>query len=136
MAFGASKDAVFKLDNVAGTLTDLSAYLTGVSLSQSGAIFDVTPLGRTWRDKLRGMDDLEITLSGIYDPAPGSILFNLGTATASSSWEFYPQGTASGKQKYSGEAYVTAFSPPANLDEGITFSATLGNSGTVTLALV
>ncbi len=63
----------------------------------------------------------------------GTLLFALGTATATSTWEYHPQGTASGKQKMSGECLLTSYSEPSSLDEAVTFSAEFQNSTAITV---
>lgn len=122
MSYGASKDAALKIANVTGTLTDITAYLTSVDFSQSGNVIDTTTFGDAWKEYIRGQADLTFSVEGIYDPLMGTILFNLGTAGAGA-WEYYPQGTASGKQRYGGSALMTAYSAPASLDEAVTFAA-------------
>ena len=90
------------------------------------------------RHKLAGIADATISMEGIYDPASGkagSLLFVLahGTATQSTSYVYAPQGTASGKPKLSGECFLASASLPSGLDDAVTFSAELQNSGTVTV---
>ena len=137
MATGHSRDAVFKIDNPAGTLTDISTDVTGVVPSNPKGIADVTTFGKNYREYIAGPADLTLELEGIYDPAAGkagSIFAVLahGTATQTASWEYHPQGTASGKPKASGEALVTNFSYPSALDEAVLFTVSLQNTGTVT----
>ena len=138
MATGHSRDAVLKIDNPAGTLTDISTDVTGVTFAGPKGVVDVTTFGDNYRDYLAGVADATLELEGIYDPAAGkagSILAVLahGTATQTVSWEYHPQGTASGKPKLSGEALVTNFTAPSALDEAVTFGASLQNTGTVTV---
>ena len=138
MAVGISREAAFKIDNPAGSSVDISTDITSVTFASPKGIIDVTTFGDNYRDYLAGVADATIELEGIYNPASGkagSILavLSAGSATQSASWEYHPQGTASGKPKLSGEAYVTSFSVPAPLDEAVTFSASLQNTGTVTV---
>ena len=138
MAVGISRDAAFKIDNPAGTPVDISTDVTSVTFASPKGVVDVTTFGDNYRDYLAGVADATIELEGIYDPASGkagSILavLSAGSATQSASWEYHPQGTASGKPKLNGECIVTSFSVPAPLDEAVTFSASLQNTGTVTV---
>lgn len=121
MADGASKDEVLFVDS-AGTLTNVSAYLTGLTFSNSGNVIQTTTFGDVYQTYIRGQADLTFSIEGIYDPFMGTLLFALGTA-GTGSWEFYPQGTASGKLRYGGEALLTSASVPGSLDEAVTFSA-------------
>ena len=125
MAYGAAKDAVLKIDNVGGgtALSDVSAYLTNITFNESGNVIDTATFGDTYKEYIRGQADLTFSIEGIYDPYMGTLLFALGTATSTSSWEFYPQGTASGKLRYGGECFLTTASVPGSLDEAVTYSA-------------
>ena len=139
MAKGAAYLQIFKFDNPAGTLTDISDSITGVTLDTSRGAIDVSVVGRNYKDYLAGIADATLSVEGIYDPAAsaaGSIfaIASHGTATQTFSYEWHPQGTAVGKPKFSGEAVVTAFSPGGAIDDAITFSAELQNSGTITIA--
>ena len=122
MAYGAAKDAVLKIDSYLGTLTDVSAYLTSLSFSESGNVIQTTTFGDVYQEYIRGQADLTFSIEGIYDPLMGTLLFALGTAGAGS-WEFYPQGVAVGKLRYGGEALLTSSSVPSSLDEAVTYSA-------------
>lgn len=141
MATGHSRDAVLKVDDPTGALVDISADITSVTFTSPKGVVDVTTFGDNYRDYLAGVSDATIEVEGIYDPAAGKAgsIFAVhahGTATTSKSWEYYPQGTASGKTKLSGEFFLTSFSAPASLDEAVTFGASLQNTGTVTVGTV
>lgn len=132
MAAGAAKDAALVLDNVTGTAVDISAYLTGITFAVDGTVIDITTLGDTWHDFVRGQNNASLSVEGIYDTLPGTLLYNLATASASATFSYGPQGTASGKPKITGECFMTSFSPPAALDEAVTFSAAFQTTGAVT----
>ena len=139
MAVGIGRDSFFSLDNPVGTVVDLTPDLTSIEFSTDKGIIDVTTMGDNYRDYLAGIADAKLTIEGIYDPASakaGSIIFVLahGTATQSTSWVYAPQGTASGKPKLSGEAFITSASLPSGLDDAVTFSAEFQSTGTVTVA--
>lgn len=141
MATGHSRDAVLKVDDPTGTLVDITSDITSVTFSSSKGVVDVTTFGDNYRDYLAGVADVTIEIEGIYDPAAGKAgsIFAVhahGTATTSKSYEWYPQGTASGKTKASGEFFVTSFPEQSALDEAVTFGVTLQNTGTVTVGTV
>lgn len=136
MAFGAAKSAMFQIDLQPGgtVLADVSGYLTSVEVSIDGNTIDTTTLGDTWHDFIRGQNDATVKIEGIYDPYMGTLLYKMGTATASSSFVYSPQGTASGKLRLSGELFLTSFSEPSSLDEAVTFTADFQNTGALTTA--
>ena len=133
MAFGPGKDAVFKVTNVSGNLTDISAFLTSVTApSIDAATAEVTTLGSAYRSFIRTVvDPGKISVEGIFDPVMGTLLFNLGTAAAVA-WEFGPQGTATTRQKWTGSALLTSYEVPAGFEDAVTFSAEFQVTGSIT----
>ena len=125
MAYGAAKDAVLKIDNVGGgtALSDVSAYLTSITFNESGNVIDTATFGDTYKEYIRGQADLTFSIEGIYDPYMGTLLFGLGTASSTVSWEFYPQGETVGDLRYGGECFLTSSSVPSGLDEAVTYAA-------------
>ena len=122
MAYGAAKDSYFAIDNVNGTSCDLTAYLTSVSFGVDGNLIDTTTMSDNWHEKIRGQADANLSVEGIWDTFPGTVLQHLGTASSSSTYTYGPQGTVAGKLKYTGECFLTSFSYPASSDEAVTFS--------------
>jgi hypothetical protein len=136
MAFGAAKDAVFKVANVSGTLTDISAYLTSITApSLDAQTAEVSTLGDAYKEFIRTqVDPGSISVEGIFDPVIGTLLANLGTASERA-FEYYPQGTATGKPKYSGSALLTSFETGGGIDDAVTFSAELQVTGAMTFSV-
>lgn len=135
MAFGPGKDAVLKIGNVSGTLTDISAYLTSATApSLDAATAEVTTLGNAYRAFIRTVvDPGTVSVEGIYDPFIGTLLFNLGTATERA-FEYHPQGTATGKQKFTGSALLSSFEIPSGFEDAVTFSGEFQLTGAVTVS--
>lgn len=136
MAFGGGKDQAFKLDNVDDTLTDISQYVTSVSFTHSAETIDVTRLGQTTRAFVKGLIGASIDLEGIWDTYVGTGIFLLGTATTAVDWEYYPQGTASGKTIYSGNCFLADHNPTGGVEDAVTWSASLTVDGAVTVGTV
>ncbi len=137
MAYGAGKDAAFAITNATGTLTHITAYITSITAPSIDAqIAEVSTLGDSYKEYIRTqVDPGKISAEGIYDPLMGTLLFNLGTAAAGA-FEFYPQGTASGKMKVSGSALLTSHETPAGIDDAVTWKADWQVTGAITMATV
>lgn len=137
MPFGAGKDSAVKIDNHNGVLVDISQYVTSVNPSHEIAQLDVTTLGKGAHVFINGLTDSKISLEGVYEPALGTILFGatgtFGTATATRTVEWYPQGTASGKVKWTGEANVASFEVPSGVEDAVTWSAEVQMTDAVTI---
>lgn len=123
------KGAVFSLDDVGTTLRNISGHVDNVSgLPGAAALSEVTSFGDAGERFIRGLQGLTFTVSGQFDTAAttGSItvLNGLRTATATSSFEYGPEGSSSGKIKYSGECWMESFTVDASVKDKVPFSAT------------
>lgn len=124
MAFVAGKNAVFKLDNNSGTITDLSTYITDVSTSLDTATAETTSLGKADATSIVTIGSGSISVTGLFD---ATLLAHLGAVRGSAStlsYEYYPAGTTSGLPKINGECILTNMSPTASVGgvEGLSFS--------------
>lgn len=132
MAFVHGKTAVLSLDNGSASLTDISAYLDGVTYSPKADTGETTTFGATAKTYLAGLKDATIKLQGKFDSALATILSdNLG-ASATKTFEFGPEGSASGKFKFTGECIVTGFEVDSPVGDIVTMSAELQVTGAVT----
>lgn len=138
MAFIHGKSTVFKLDDSAGSLTDLSAYLNEVGFPESIETGETTTFGAAGSSKtyIVGLNDRTISLSGNWDATLDAhiaavIAAQADGTVASSSFEFGPAGSASGKVKYLGEALVTSFEVSNPVGDVVTFSCELQVTGAV-----
>lgn len=117
------------------TLRDISNTITSVDYPTDRDEADVTTLGATHRDFIPGVQDASINIEGVWDPTVDGYLDALGTATGSA-FEYYPQGTASGKIKYSGSALRKAYNRPTSVDDAVTYTCDFHIQGAVTRATV
>lgn len=139
MAFKPGRVGWFALDNVAGTLTNLSSYIDNVSVPQSVDTLDVSVLGTVPKAFITGLTDGDtITISGPYDATVHTHLSNLkaaqaaGSATATYTWG--PGGSVASEAKISGETYVTSYGLTTGVGGRAEWSASLQVSGAVTNA--
>ncbi len=132
MAFTHGSKAIFKLDDANGTLTDISAYITRVSIPRNADTVEVTTLGYTDKGYIAGLKDATISIEGIFDPAVDVILDAALGASATKSFEYGPQGSGVGSLNYTGECICTSYEPETGIDGAGTFSAELQVSGIIT----
>jgi hypothetical protein len=135
MAFGPGKNAVIKIEDSGGSLTDVSAYLDTASLSRTAENYDVTTFGKGSHVYIAGLLDGQIPLAGPWDPTIDALL--AGTlGLDANSFEYYPAGTPVGstKPKYSGACLVTKYEISDPENGRVSFSATVQLSDTVTRA--
>lgn len=132
MAFTHGKDSVFKLDNASGSLTDISTYVNNVDFPETADVSETTTLGADNKTYIAGLKDATISLSGLWDATADAIFGAVVGQSATLSYEYSPEGTASGKVKYTGEAILTSYAISSPVGDAVGYSADLQVSGAVT----
>lgn len=121
--------ASFKLGDAANTLTEIATWLNDIAGDASTDELDATTFtpGATAPVKsiIFGATERTHTLAGRWVPA-AETFFSSVDGLQNRSYEYGPEGTASGKTKISGTANVGAWSgPQQSVDGVIGFTVTL-----------
>ena len=132
MAFVHGKSSVFKLDNASGSLTDISSFVNNVDFPETADVAETSVLGASNKTYIVGLKDATISLSGLFDATVDAILGAVVGQTATLSYEYSPEGTGSGKVKYTGEAILTNYALSSPVGDVVAYSADLQCSGAVT----
>lgn len=134
MPFRHGKNAVFKVDNAGGTLTDISAYLTDVSLPRSIETAETTTFGVTGGSKtyVTGLNDSTLSVSGKFDSVVDAHLVGILGQDATVSFEYGPAGSTSTFIKFTGECIMTKYDLSSPVGDVVTFSADFQITGAVT----
>lgn len=136
MAFVHGKGAAFKIDDAAGTLQTLTAYLDSVELNNVGDVAESTTMGAEAKTYLSGQTDATISISGKYDSTastgPDVVLNGIVGKETTSSFEYGPEGGTSTKVKYSGECFLTSYVVSAPVADVVTFTADFQVTGAIT----
>lgn len=136
MAFVHGKGGVFKVDNAAGTLTTLTTYVDQWSISMSVDTAETTTMGSEVKTYLSGHSDATISVSGLYDSTastgPDVTLFGIYGNDATSTFELGPEGSTSGKIKYTGECFLTDYEITAAGGDAVKFTADFQVTGAIT----
>lgn len=137
MAFFDSRVSKFKLTDSASAVKDLSPYLTEVSgLPGPRNLLEVTALSDTGTKSIPGLQDADISLSGIFNDSstagPDLVLGVLRTHTAATAFSYGPNGTTAGEVDYSGSCWVSSYEIQSRVGSRVEFTATLKVEGAVT----
>ena len=132
MAFVHGKDSVFKLDNASGSLTDISAFVNNVDFPETADVAETSVLGASNKTYLAGLKDANISLAGFFDATADAIFGAVIGQSATLSFEYSPEGTASGKIKYTGECILTNYALSSPVGDVVAYSGDLQVSGAVT----
>ena len=135
--FSHGKNASFKLDNAAGTLTNISDTVNDVTVSRAIETGETTSFGNSSKTYIVGLADATISVSGSFDTTVDTHLTALIDAqiagtNLSASFEAGPQGTASSSVKYTGECLVTSYEVNPTVGDVVTYSLELQVTGAVT----
>jgi hypothetical protein len=136
VAYAVGKTAVFKLDNSAGTLVDLSQDVEEINPSWEVENLDVTTLGQTGRKNINGLENHSFSVTYVYDRTAAraylhnrAIFNNANTQT----FEIYPEGTTSTYPKDTGECRVTKITPPIKVGDVMKFTVDYKVDGAISL---
>lgn len=136
MAFVHGKGAAFKIDNAAGTLQTLTAFLDSADMSHTVDTAETTTMGAEAKTYLSGQSDATLTISGKYDSTastgPDVTLQGLIGLEASSTFEYGPEGSTTGKIKYTGECFLTEYAVSAPVGDVVAFTASFQATGAIT----
>ena len=132
MAFVHGKDSKFKLDNASASLSDISSYVNNVDFPETADISETSTLGSSNKTYIVGLKDATIGLTGLWDATADAIFGAVVGQSATLSFEYSPEGTSSGKIKYTGECILTNYSISSPVGEVVGYSADLQVSGAVT----
>ena len=130
--FRHGKSTVFKVDNNAGTLTDISNTLTDVSFPQSVDTAETSAFGASAKSYIVGLTDATLSVSGNYDATVDAHLAAIVGQAASVSFEYGPEGSTAGFVKYTGEAILTSYEKSGAIGDVVSYSAEFQVSGAIT----
>lgn len=138
MSFVHGKDAVFSLDDSGGTLRSIKIYLNSVSgLPGARALSEVTAFGDAGTKSIPSLANVQFSIAGHYDATAttgvSTVLNGLRTATATSSFEYGPAGSATGALKVTGECWMTELTYDATVSDRVPVAASFQVDGIPTL---
>lgn len=130
--FRHGKSTVFKVDNNAGSLTDISNTLTDVSFPQSVDTAETSAFGASAKSYVVGLSDATLSVSGNFDATVDAHLAAIVGKADSVSFEYGPEGSTAGFVKYTGEALLTSYEKSGAIGDVVTYSAEFQVTGAIT----
>lgn len=134
MAFSHGSTALFKIGTFAvpQTATDVSVYANSVGLAMNRDSGEVSTFGVTSKQYVPGLKDATVPLEGPYDPTADQIFWDLYNNGSIVLFEYYPNGTGTGKIKYSGQCFITSYEVTSGVGDPNATSGELQVTGNVT----
>lgn len=138
MAFVHGKGAVFSIDDSGGTLRTVTVYLNSVTgLPGARALSEVTAFGDQGTKSIPSLANVSFSIGGHYDATAtvgiSTVLNGIRVATATSSFEYGPAGSATGALKVSGECWMTELTYDATVSDRVPVAASFQVDGIPTL---
>ena len=136
MAFKFTDKSYFAVDaSVGGTLVSITAYVTEVSGLPGGKnLVEVTALGDPGAKFIPGLENVRVSLSGVYDNAatnnPETVFGIARQGTATLSIKYAPEGSGTGTA-YTAEVWVAEYQVLSRVGNAVEWSASLQVDGTV-----
>jgi len=130
--FRHGKSTVFKVDNAAGSLTDISNTLTDVGFPQSVDTAETSTFGSSAKSYVVGLTDSTLSVSGNFDATVDAHLAGILGQSASVSFEYGPEGSTAGFVKYTGEALMTSYEKSGAIGDVVSYSAEFQVTGAIT----
>jgi hypothetical protein len=130
--------AVVKLDDSAGSITDISAYIDSGEMQRMRDKAETTTLGLAAKTFIQGLLDATFSVKGKFEVAIDAILYDALVCAAGTykTLEYFPQGNSTGKVKYSFECFCTSYPVPFDVNSELSMSATFQCTGNVTRSVV
>jgi hypothetical protein len=130
--FRHGKSTVFKVDNAAGSLTDISNTLTDVGFPQTVDTAETSTFGTSAKSYVVGLTDSSLSVSGNFDATVDAHLAGILGQSASVSFEYGPEGSTAGFVKYTGEALMTSYEKSGAIGDVVSYSAEFQVTGAIT----
>ena len=130
MSFSHGNDAELQIQNAAGTLVDISTYLTSISMPREIEANETSTMRVRDRTFVPGLRGRTISFEGRWDPALDAILDGITGMTRE--FEYSPAGSGAGLVTYSGSMILTSYEPSTPHDDVADWSAEGQVTGEVT----
>lgn len=140
MAFVHGKDIDFQLDDSAGTIRAVKGYLNTVTGLPGGrGLSETTAFGDQGTRNIPGLFNGTFSVAGHFDSTASvgiaTVLNSLRSATSTASFIYGPEGSTTGKVKYTGECWLTELTADASVSDRVPIAATFQIDGVVTVGV-
>lgn len=129
-SFTHGKGAKVYVADSGATLRDVSAAATSVSLPISADTAETSALGDSAKTYLGGLKDATFSIELNRDATIEGYLF--GVVAATTTYQYFPEGSATGKVQYSGTIIGTSLEPSSSVDDANKLTFEAQHSGAVT----
>jgi hypothetical protein len=130
--FRHGRNTTFWIQASGGTLTNISDTLRDVSMPISLDTPETTAFGSTVKTYVVGIKDARFSISGMFDATVDALLQGIFGLETARTWEYGPEGSTTGRIKYSGSAYLTSYQVQGSVSDMVAASCEFQVTGPVT----
>jgi len=136
MPFRHGKNTVLKVGTAAAgqesTLVNLSAYLSEVSFPNEIETAETTTFGSSAKSYVVGLSDNTLSCSGMFDATFDAHIFAALGYETPLDFEYGPEGSATGRIRYTGKCYVTSYEKSGSVGDMVSGNVDFQCTGTIT----
>lgn len=132
--------AVLNANNASFQITanEIGPYCNSIEFTRQNDVVDVTTFGNTGHKYTATLTDGGINIAGVWDKTATVGSYTVLSAQVGdldgAAFIYGPEGSATGKVKYSGTAILDTYAESAPVADVVRFTATFKISGAVTIA--
>lgn len=133
--FRHGRNTVFKIDDSGATLRDISNVLSEVTYSPETEVAETTVFdsgSKPTKQYITGFTDGTISVSGRWDATVDGYLSGILGQEATVTYEYGPEGSTTGRVKYTGECILTSYERSNTVGDTVNFTAEFQMTGTQT----
>lgn len=130
--FRHGKLTVFKITDAAATLRDISDVLREVSFPRQADTAETTAFLSTVKTYVIGIPGASFNCSGMFDLTVDGYLNGIYGMEAARAFEYGPEGSATGRRKFTGSAYLTNYQISGSVSDMVSFTCDWQITGAIT----
>lgn len=130
--FRHGKFTVFKITDSGSTLRDISNVLKEVNFPRQADTAETTAFGSTVKTYVIGIPGATFNVSGMFDLTVDGYLSGIYGQEASVPFEYGPEGSTTGRRKYTGNCYLTNYQLTGSVSDMVGFTADFQITGAIT----
>ncbi len=130
--FRHGRSTVFKVQDSSDSLTDISAVMKDVSFPVSVDTPETTAFGSSTKTYVVGIKDARFSGSGMFDATVDAVLQGIFGLESARGFEYGPEGSATGRIKYSGSLFLTSYQISGSVADMVAASFEFQITGAVT----
>lgn len=130
--FRHGKSTNFQITDSGAVNRDISDACRSVNFPRPIDMAETTAFGSTVKTFVPGIPNATFDVQGMFDATYDGYLAGLLGFTTASTFIYGPEGSTSGRIKYTGSCYLMSYNVSGSVSDMVSFSATFQISGAIT----